>query len=88
MATYRLRCGASMSEIDEKDDLEPTADAPARVSQDAEAAYEASVGANLKRNYLSMLAHGLFGMTGFRLLNAPTFLPAYIFCFMLAMLCF
>ncbi len=45
----------------------------------AEADYEAEVEANLKRNYLSLLAHGIFGMTGFRLLNAPTILPAYIF---------
>ena len=45
----------------------------------AEAAYEAAVEDNLRRNYLALLAHGIFGMTGFRLLNAPTILPAYIF---------
>ncbi|MFN3231194.1 MAG: MFS transporter [Alphaproteobacteria bacterium] len=49
------------------------------MSANAEARYDSEVQANLKRNYLSLLAHGVFGMTGFRLLNAPTFLPAYIF---------
>ena len=31
-----------------------------------------------RRNYAALLAHGLLGMTGFRLLQAPTFLPTYI----------
>ncbi len=31
-----------------------------------------------RRNYVALLAHGLLGMTGFRLLQAPTFLPTYI----------
>src|SRR6476620_5600325 len=43
-----------------------------------EAAYEAFVWANLKRNYLGNYLHGMLGMTGFRLVNAPTFLPAYL----------
>ncbi len=33
----------------------------------------------LRGNYLAMLAHGLLGQTGFRLIMAPTFVPAYIF---------
>lgn len=33
----------------------------------------------LRGNYLVMLAHGLLGQTGFRLIMAPTFVPAYIF---------
>ena len=45
----------------------------------AETAYEAEIEANLKRNYAANLAHGLLGQTGFRLVNAPTFVPAYIF---------
>ncbi|HSG90704.1 MAG TPA: MFS transporter [Pseudomonadales bacterium] len=45
---------------------------------DAEAAYARMVEADLLRNYLAHLAHGLLGQTGFRLLNAPTFLPAYV----------
>ncbi|MEX0839138.1 MAG: MFS transporter [Parvibaculum sp.] len=45
----------------------------------AETAYEAEIEANLRRNYAANLAHGLLGQTGFRLVNAPTFVPAYIF---------
>ncbi len=44
----------------------------------AEAAYSRFVERHLTRNYLGHLAHGLLGQTGFRLLNAPTFLPAYV----------
>ncbi|MDB5444696.1 MAG: permease of the major facilitator superfamily [Phenylobacterium sp.] len=43
-----------------------------------EAAYEQFVWDNLKRNYLGNYLHGMLGMTGFRLFNAPTFLPAYL----------
>jgi MFS family permease len=43
-----------------------------------EAAYEKFVWDNLKRNYLGNFLHGMLGMTGFRLVNAPTFLPAYL----------
>lgn len=43
-----------------------------------EAAYERFVWANLKRNYIGHYLHGMLGMTGFRLINAPTFLPAYL----------
>ncbi|ACG77310.1 permease of the major facilitator superfamily [Phenylobacterium zucineum HLK1] len=48
-------------------------DLPAR-----EAAYEKFVWDNLRRNYLAHYLHGMLGMTGFRLINAPTFLPAYL----------
>jgi len=44
-----------------------------------EAAYEKFVWDNLKRNYIGNYLHGMLGMTGFRLINAPTFLPTYIF---------
>jgi MFS family permease len=44
-----------------------------------EADYEARVLQDLKRNYVAHLCHGLLGQTGFRLLNAPTFLPAYLY---------
>lgn len=47
-------------------------------SQAAERDYQAVVARHLTRNYLAHLGHGLLGQTGFRLLNAPTFLPAYI----------
>jgi MFS family permease len=43
-----------------------------------EAAFKREVDANLKRNYIANFIHGMLGMTGFRLIYAPTFLPAYI----------
>ena len=45
---------------------------------DREAAYERFVRSNLKRNYAAHYLHGMLGMTGFRLVNAPTFMPAYL----------
>jgi len=68
-----------MTELDQRKDLEHRAIASDQTAHAAEAAYEASITASFKRNYIALVAHGLFGMTGFRLLNAPTFLPAYIF---------
>jgi MFS family permease len=47
--------------------------------QEREARFDREVRANLRRNYLSHLAHGLLGQTGMRLINAPTFIPAYVF---------
>ncbi len=41
--------------------------------------YRARIQADLPRNYAVSLAHGLLGMTGFRLISAPTFVPAYVF---------
>jgi MFS family permease len=46
--------------------------------QEREAAYEAFVWKNLRRNYAGHFVHGMLGMTGFRLVNAPTFIPAYL----------
>jgi MFS family permease len=34
---------------------------------------------HLRRNIAAQLANGMFGQTGFRLVQAPTFLPAYLF---------
>ena len=34
---------------------------------------------NLRRNYAVNLTHGVFGMTGFRLIYAPTIIPAYLY---------
>lgn len=54
---------------------------PAAITSDLaarEAAYEKFVWDNLNRNYLGNYLHGMLGMTGFRLVNAPTFLPAYL----------
>lgn len=53
----------------------PTAAVP---PPDAEAEYEAFVRQHLWRNYAGNYLHGMLGMTGFRLVNAPTFLPAYL----------
>jgi MFS family permease len=47
-------------------------------SEDAEAKYEKFVWDNLPRNFTAHFLHGMLGMTGFRLFNAPTFLPAYL----------
>ena len=44
---------------------------------DAEVAFQREVRTHLRRNYVAHLAHGLLGQTGFRLINAPTFVPAY-----------
>ncbi len=54
-----------------------TANAPGTLDE-AEAAYERFVWANLPRNFAGHFIHGMLGMTGFRLFNAPTFLPAYL----------
>jgi len=43
-----------------------------------EAAFQAFIWDNLRRNYIGNFVHGMLGMTGFRLINAPTFMPAYL----------
>ena len=60
------------------DDLDPVAHAPP--DQDRGGAVDAGfVHANLRRNTIANFAHGMLGMTGFRLIAAPTFVPSYIF---------
>ena len=44
-----------------------------------EAAYDAIVATNLRRNFTANFIHGMLGLTGFRLMYAPTLIPAYIF---------
>lgn len=44
----------------------------------AERRFQIQVKRNLTRNFTAHLVHGMLGQTGFRLLNAPTFMPAYI----------
>jgi len=44
----------------------------------AERRYQLDVQRHLTRNYMALLAHGMLGQTGFRLVNAPTFMPAYL----------
>jgi len=54
---------------------------PTRSQRDqrhAEQRFDIEVRRHLTRNFITHLIHGMFGQTGFRLLNAPTFLPAYM----------
>ncbi len=44
----------------------------------AERRYQIEVRRHLSRNFAAQLVHGMLGQTGFRLLNAPTFMPAYL----------
>ena len=44
-----------------------------------QASQEQFVERNLRRNIGVQMAHGMLGQTGFRLFNAPTFLPVYLF---------
>ncbi|MDG2332978.1 MAG: MFS transporter [Myxococcota bacterium] len=44
----------------------------------SEGEYQDFIQRNLSRNYVAHVLHGLLGQTGFRLVNAPTFLPAYV----------
>ncbi|MEQ1780500.1 MAG: MFS transporter, partial [Hyphomonadaceae bacterium] len=56
-------------------------DVPQRGSSavvEADATYDKFVEDNLKRNYAGHYVHGMLGMTGFRLVNTPTFVPAYL----------
>ncbi len=50
----------------------------AHLRRRAERLYQVQVRRNLSRNFTVHLLHGMLGQTGFRLLNAPTFLPAYV----------
>ncbi|HEY5339055.1 MAG TPA: MFS transporter [Rhizomicrobium sp.] len=47
-------------------------------AEEREAAYEGFVWKNLRRNYAGHFTHGMLGLTGFRLIGAPTFVPAYL----------
>jgi MFS family permease len=58
--------------VDTAKDISPIPD-------EREVEYDNFVRANLKRNYAGHYLHGMLGMTGFRLVNAPTFLPAYLY---------
>lgn len=52
---------------------------PERDARAAEEAFRREVDRNLPRNFTAHLIHGLAAQTGFRLVQAPTFLPAYVF---------
>ena len=51
---------------------------PASAQERALAAHARFVDENLKRNYRANFIHGVLGMTGFRLIYAPTIIPAYL----------
>lgn len=49
---------------------------PSRAAREAQ--FAAEVEANLRRNMIANFTHGMLGMTGFRIIYAPTLLPAYL----------
>lgn len=63
-----------------EDDLEPIgADTGIDELTPDDARNDEFVEQNLRRNFLAHFAHGMLGMTGFRLIYAPTFVPTYIY---------
>ncbi len=50
-----------------------------QIEAQGEAEFADLVRRNLSRNYAAHLGHGIFGQTGFRLVQAPTFVPAYLY---------
>ena len=63
-----------MDPLEDPDGLSHTAS----VQQRALAEHARFVDANLKRNFAANFIHGVLGMTGFRLIYAPTIIPAYL----------
>ena len=45
----------------------------------SEETFQQEVRRNLPRNFLAHVLHGMLGQTGFRLIQAPTFIPVYLF---------
>jgi MFS family permease len=70
---------ASLSEIEAAEIASPETATSAADQASSEAEYERFIWANLRRNYAANYLHGMLGMTGFRLVNAPTFVPAYLY---------
>ncbi len=60
------------------DTEDPQVSAERQALRNAERRFQLQVQRNLGRNYVAHLFHGMLSQTGFRLLNAPTFMPAYI----------
>jgi MFS family permease len=54
-------------------------DSSSDANANSESLYREDVLRNLPRNYVGHVLHGLLGQTGFRLINAPTFIPTYLF---------
>lgn len=55
------------------------AETDSRTLAEREVDYDAFVAANLRRNFTGNFIHGMLGLTGFRLMYAPTLIPAYIY---------
>ena len=58
--------------------MPPSPETPAETAGTSEEEFQREVRRLLPRNYAAHLAHGLLGQTGFRLVQAPTFVPAYL----------
>ena len=52
---------------------------PQNQHESREKSYQCEVKRHLKRNAVVQILNGMFGQTGVRLLQAPTFVPAYLF---------
>ena len=63
-----------MDPLEDPEGLDDTAGARRRALAD----HARFVDKNLKRNYTANFIHGVLGMTGFRLIYAPTIIPAYL----------
>ncbi|MXO89888.1 MFS transporter [Pontixanthobacter aquaemixtae] len=63
-----------MDSLEDPDGL----DTPASAQHRALAEHARFVDENLKPNYRANFIHGVLGMTGFRLIYAPTIIPAYL----------
>lgn len=61
------------------DELEPIGTEAGADRLPSEPEHAAFVAKNLCRNFTAHFAHGMLGMTGFRLIYAPTFVPTYLF---------
>ena len=70
---------ASLTELEAAELASPETAASQAEQVSSEAEYERFIWANLRRNYAANYLQGMLGMTGFRLVNAPTFVPAYLF---------
>jgi MFS family permease len=64
--------------LEDPEGLAGTASVPPNAQQRALADHARFVDENLKRNYRANFIHGVLGMTGFRLIYAPTIIPAYL----------
>lgn len=54
------------------------ADAAPMSRREREAQFSAEVERDLRRNMVANFTHGMLGMTGFRIIYAPTLIPAYL----------